>query len=266
MALTYDTNEYQIPRGRVFFDRFDTLGNKTGERYLGNCPSFTIEITSEKAEHYSSEAGLRQKDQSVVVQVDRMATLRVDNMSMANVGLFLSGAAAAADQSADSEATEELTVEQGLYYQLGITESSPVGARNISDLVVTSTDSSPVTYTEGDDYEVDEALGRIQILADGLIAASAAETIACTYAVAAAGWDQVATGTVSEVQGAIRFISDNATGDERDAYMPLVTLTPTGQMALVSDGTDFNAMEFSLDILAPQNGAAIYFSGRPVAA
>lgn len=266
MGMTYDSNVYQIPRGRVFFDRFDALGAKTGERYLGNCPGFAVEIKSEKAEHYSSESGLRQKDMSIVVQVDRTGTLTVDNMSLENLALFLSGDISTLMQSGDSETTEELDVIQGRYYQLGVTEQNPVGARDISGLVVQSTDSSATTYVEGEDYEVDEAMGRVRILAGGDIAPlGTAEAVSFTYAMSSASWDQAATGAVSELTGAIRFVSDNASGTNRDVYMPSVSLAPTGEMKLIADDTDVNSMEFTIDILTPANGAAIYFSGRPVA-
>lgn len=265
MAFTYATNEYQIPRGRVFFDPFDANDARTGERYLGNCPAFTVEIASEKAEHYSSESGLRQKDRTVVIQVDRTATLRVDNLSLDNLALFISGDTETVTQGADTGVVEELKVLQDRFYQLGITEGTPAGARAIDNLVVKSTAEVPVTYELDKDYEVDEALGRLHILAGGDIAAAAAETIECTYDLTAASWLEAATGDLAELRGAIRFEADNATGDNRDIYMPSVTLTPTGSMSLVSDGTDFNALEFSLDILKPANGAAIYVDGRPLA-
>lgn len=266
MGLSYETNHYVIPRGRVFFDRFDQAGHPTGERYLGNCPGFTVEIKSEKAEHYSSESGLRQKDMSIVVQVDRTGTLTVDNLSLDNLALFIAGDLATLAQAADSAVVEELDVIQGRYYQLGVTAQSPVGARDISGLVVTGTDSSATTYVEDEDYAVDAALGRVQILVGGAIAATGTpETAEFAYAQAASAWDLAATGTVSELRGAIRFVADNASGDNRDVYMPTVSLAPTGELKLVADDTDFNAMEFALDILAPSGGSAIYFSGRPVA-
>ena len=266
MGLSYETNHYQIPRGRVFFDRFDALGAKTGERYLGNCPGFTVEIKSEKAEHYSSESGLRQKDMSIVVQVDRTGTLTVDNLSLDNLALFIAGDLSTLAQAADSAVVEELDVIQGRYYQLGVTAQSPVGARDISGLVVQSTDSSSTLYVEDEDYAVDLALGRVQILVGGAIAATGTpETVECSYALPASAWDLAATGTVSELRGAIRFVADNASGDNRDVYMPSVSLAPTGEMKLVADDTDVNSMAFEIEILTPATGAAIYFSGRPVA-
>ena len=266
MGLSYETNHYVIPRGRVFFDRFDDAGHPTGERYLGNCPGFTVEIKSEKAEHYSSESGLRQKDMSIVTQVDRTGTLTVDNLSLDNLALFIAGDLATLAQAAESEVSEELDVIQGRYYQLGVTAQSPVGARDIAGLVVTGTDSSATPYVEDEDYAVDAALGRVQILVGGAIAATGTpETVAFAYAQSATAWDLAATGTVSELRGAIRFVADNASGANRDVYMPSVSLAPTGEMKLVADDTDVNAMEFTIDILTPANGAALYFSGRPVA-
>ena len=46
MALIHETNQYQIPRGRVYFDPFDANGNPTGEREFGNCPDFSVSVES----------------------------------------------------------------------------------------------------------------------------------------------------------------------------------------------------------------------------
>jgi hypothetical protein len=261
MAISNVTNQYSIPRGRVYFDLFDSAGNKTGERELGNSPGFSIEIATEKAEHYSSETGLRQKDASVVLQVDRTATLQIDNMSLENTALFFSGTASTITQSIDAAASETLTVKTDRSYQLGVTESMPVGVRNISNVVVDNGEGT--TYVLGDDYEVDTDMGRIRIIPGGDIADDDEITVA--YEVPAATWEEAKTGATSEVNGAFRVISDNATGVQRDFYMPRVSLQPSGSLPIIAEGTDWAVMEFVLDVLTPANGAALYLDGRPAA-
>ena len=262
MAISNVQNQYSIPRGRVYFDIFDSAGNKTGERELGNSPGFSIEIATEKAEHYSSETGLRQKDASVVLQVDRTATLQIDNMSLENVALFFSRTTSTISQALDAAASEELTVQVDRSYQLGVTESMPVGVRNVASVVVTDgADVSPTTYTLGDDYELDASMGRIRIVPGGAIASD--DTLEVSYEVPAATWLEAKTGASSEINGAFRVVSDNATGTQRDFYMPRCSLQPSGSLPIIAEGTDWAVMEFMLDVLKPSNAEALYIDGRP---
>ena len=100
MAIIHVTNEYAIPRGRVYFDRFDAAGLPTGEISLGNCPGFTFTADTEKAEHFSSETGLSEKDAALIVRVNRTGSLTCDNFSTDNLALFVSGSTETQTQTA----------------------------------------------------------------------------------------------------------------------------------------------------------------------
>lgn len=260
MALSFDTNEYQIPRGRVFFDPYDANGATTGERYLGNCPGVTINIATQKAEHYSSEAGLRQKDKSVTVQVDRTGKLECDNMSLDNVALFFSGEVEAVSQTLATVTDEAIEVITGRFYQLGQSASNPAGAKNVTSVVVTD-NTGVTTYVENTDYRVDLTAGRIQILEGAGI--SDGDTIKVDYSRPVAAWERVKTGATSEISGALRVVSENASGVDRDYYLPYVNLSPDGDIPIIAEGTDFAKMGFSLEVLKPANAEAIYVDGRP---
>lgn len=261
MAIQNVVNEYQIPRGRVFFDQFDANGVTTGEVPFGNCPDFNITIESEKSDHYSSESGLRQKDASVTVEVNRTATITCDNISAANLARYLAGTVETVTQASGSVTDETITVYKGRQYQLGKTESNPAGVRNITDVVVTNSGAT-VTYVLNTDYAVDLELGRLQILADGAITDAA--SIKVDYTRPAKTWTRIKTGSNTELAGAIRVISDNASGENRDFYMPKVNLTPNGELPVITSDTDYVSMEFTVEILKPSNADAIYVDGRPL--
>lgn len=262
MALVYSQNKYAIPRGRVFFNPLNTATDEhQGEIYLGNCPSLGISIDTEKAEHYSSETGLREKDASVVLEVKRSGALQCDNMSGANVSLFLSGTTGTVTQAAGSVADEVIAVMPGRYYQLGLGPATPVGARKVSTVVVKDS-AGTTTYVAGTDYMVDADRGRLQILATGTIVAG---NIKASYARAAVTWEGIRSGSAGELLGALRIVSDNATGDNRDFYMPRVSLVPSGELPVIAEGTDFASMQFDVDVLKPANGEAIYVDGLPLA-
>ena len=262
MALVYSKNQYAIPRGRVFFNPINSATDEfLGELYLGNCPSMGISIETEKAEHYSSETGLREKDASVVLEVKRSGALQCDNMSDSNVSLFLSGTPGTVTQASGSVTDEVISVLPGRYYQLGLAPSTPVGARKVSTVVVKDS-TGTTTYVAGTDYMLDADRGRLQILATGTIVAG---NIKASYAKAAVTWEGIRSGSSGELLGALRIVSDNATGDKRDFYMPRVSLVPSGELPVIAEGTDFASMQFDADILKPANGEAIYVDGMPLA-
>ncbi|MDP4074954.1 hypothetical protein [Acidovorax sp. A1169] len=267
MSLTHEKNEYAIPRGRVYFDPFDANQLPTGEIYLGNCPGFTLQVETEKAEHYSSEEGLREKDEALVVQVNRTGNVTCDNFSADNLALFLSGAKSTTNQAAATIAGEAHSVGGGLYYQLGETNDNPSGARDVTDIVVTSADGA-TTYDVGDDYNVDPALGRVQIVKGGAIdiAAAAAPSkrvgVSIGYKTTARAWTRVTTGSKTELSGRMRVVASNASGTNRDWFMPKVTLTPSGEIPVIAEGTEFVQMQFGLEVLKAANTQAVYVDGR----
>ena len=85
------------------------------------------------------------------------------------------------------------------------------------------------------------------------------------YKTAAKQWEQIRSGASAEVRGALRVVSDVASGENRDWYFPDVTLTPSGELPLVQEGTEFVSMEFGIEILKPANAQAMYIDGRPQA-
>lgn len=275
MPIVNEKNSYMIPRGRVTFNPLNAAGAYTGEIPFGNCPGVGFSTETEKAEHFSSEAGLAEKDASIIVRITRTGTLTCDNFSGANLALFAAGDKTTHSQAAATIADEAHTVMAARLYQLGATSSNPAGARDITNVTVTSADGL-TTYAAGTDYNIDLSLGRLQIMAGGAIAAAAAAAaptnggvaavaIKAGYKTTAKEWEQIRSGASAEVRGALRVVSDVASGENRDWYFPDVTLTPSGELPLVQEGTEFVSMEFGIEILKPANAQAMYIDGRPQA-
>lgn len=261
MALIHTSNEYQIPRGRLYWDPRNALDQLTGEEEFGNCPSFNISIETEKLEHFSSQTGLREKDDSRVVQVNRTATVTCDNVSFDNLAKYLSGQVETVTQTSTAVAGATVAVIPGRIYQLGRTDANPAGDRNISALVVTN-EGATTTYVAGTDYAVDLVKGRLQILEAGTIVAG---NIKVSYDKPAKTWKRIKTGQASELRGAIRVVSDNAGATNRDYYMPLCILKPAGELPVIAEEAEYVTMEFELEVLTPANGSAIYLDDAPVA-
>lgn len=273
MPITSDLGgkEYVLGRGRVYFDRFTpaqiaaglaALTQGEGERYFGNTPAFSLSSTSDDLDHYSSEGGVRVKDASVQLQLDRSGSFDADNISDENVALFTLGVSAALAQTAATDETDEITVKRGMFYQLGVTETNPTGVRLVSNVTVGKGVGFGTNVVAAGNWEIDEARGRIYIL-PGAPDIPDDTLIEVEYDRAAGTRNRVVSSNTS-IYGAIRFVADNPTGKNRDYYFPLVKLSPDGDFQLKGD--DWQQMTFAMEVLIkPGLAAAMYVDGQATA-
>lgn len=254
-------NNYVLGRGKVYFDRFlpGTKISDKGERFLGNCPEFSTTSAADSLEHYSSTGGMRVKDASVDLQINRSGSFMSDNISGQNLALFFSGSQSTVTQAAATAVEEVLPVYKGRYIQLGKTPSNPSGVRRIANLVVETTGGSPAVVPAADNFEVDLARARVYILDDSTMT-EAEHTF--TYDLVASSGEVVVSENQS-IYGAIRFVGDNAVGENRDYYLPYVKLSPNGDYALIGD--DWQTIGFNMEILVLDDATeAMYITDVPV--
>lgn len=130
------TNEYKFGRGRAFFNRLSG-GIYEGFRPFGNAPSLSINVTTDKFEHESSEGGINEIDYTKVIKITRAGKMDVDNVSTENQELFLAAAAGTVTQAATPVTDEVIPfVTANRTYQLGATTSNPAGIRGMSSVAV----------------------------------------------------------------------------------------------------------------------------------
>lgn len=244
-----------LGRGKVYVSKF-LAGTHTpaGWRYVGNTPSFGVNMAQEKLDHFSSDTGARVKDKSVVLQVDITGNLVLDDINFQNLELFFFGSSTTISQTSATAQTESFTsVQQGYAYQLGVTTNNPTGVRSISSVVITG-------KVLGTDYTVDADRGLVFIVEGGSIADNSNITV--TYDRAAKARKQLISGT-TQIEGALRFVSDNPQGEKNDFYMPYVRLGPNGDFNLKAD--EWQQLPLQAEILADTayNRAAIYCDGQP---
>lgn len=249
---------YTLGKGKIYFQP----SGEDGERYLGNTPGLTLSITSEKLEHFSSETGISEKDDSTLVKVARASQLVCDDISEDNLALFVIGTADDVAQTGTAVTDEAFTVKQDRFYQLGVAAAFVTGKQGISLVTVTGSGGTP-TYDVNDDYEVDATLGRIYIVPGGAIADDTDILVDYTYATNSRR--QIATGTSSGTVGALRYIADNPKGTNRDYFMPQVEMSPSGDFALKSDPESpaYVTLTFDVDIQTRDTTTAqLYIDGR----
>lgn len=282
MATPATSNpNYTLGRGELHFARFigDTQ-NPAGESYIGNTPELSLTIAQEVLDHFSSDHGIREKDESIALQVNRTGSFTTDNVNPENIGLFFFGSTSTVTEAGGplQEVLED--VEQGKYYQLGLSASRPAGAKGlIGDTDDSNSAGGFAAYLFNDsnsiddfndsnsgvaalvattDYVLDPELGRLYIVPGGGIADGASVFISAT--VKASTYSRVISGS-QPVEGAMRFLAFNPNGDDIDYYFPWAKISPNGDYALKSDA--WQTIPFNIEILKRTDREAIYADGRP---
>lgn len=259
-----ETKNYVLGRGKLYFDPFRPgTTETTGEYYLGNTSEFNLSVESDSLDHYGSEEGVRTKDDTVTLELNRSGNIVTDNISKENVARFILGEVSDYVQSATPVVDENIgVVLKDRYYQLGKTTSNPQGVRNVSAVTVTLDPSgTPVTLTEGTDYTIDLELGRIYFLesganVDGLLDAEV------DYTPAAETRIRITSNSTVSQEGALRYVAHNAKGSDKDVYIASATLKPSGDWALKGD--DWQNLAFDLEVGELAGVPAIMIDGRAV--
>lgn len=272
MPITSDIGgkNYTLGRGRLFAARFTSAqvsagivaatNPARGFVYIGNTPEVNITSEEETLDHFDSDAGIRTKDDSVSLQVNRTGSFITDNISAENLGmLFLSDGVGSITQTVATGATYVYQAAgPGAFIVVGVTPTLPTGVRNISNVSVRTGAGFTTVVPASGNYEVDEVNGRIYIL-PGSTGIPAGTDIQITYDAAAGTRQQIVSKSTS-IYVALHYIADNPRGTNRDVMMPLVKLAPDGDFSLKGD--DWQQMSFSMEILKKGSLEAIYIDGR----
>jgi hypothetical protein len=251
---------YTLGRGKVYFYRFKT-GTQLPEgfAYIGNTPEFSLTIESENLDHYSSDAGIREKDDSVPLEVTRTGSFITDDIQPDNVALFFFGSKSVVTQEVVGSGSETFAdVVLGRSYKLGVTESNPTGYMGINELGFSVAVGSP-PLVEDVDYTMDFVNGIVTLLPTATSVIDG-DDVVVTYSVAGSTRDRVISGS-TPVEGAMMYVANNPKGDNLNYYLPYVKITPNGDYALKGD--EWQQIPFSIEALKPTNGEAIYMDGVP---
>ena len=226
-----EEDQLVLGRGEVYFDRFlpgTRIG--TGERYIGNTPTFQVARTIERIGRARSYRGRMVETAGHVISESHTVNFTTDNISMENVAEWYGY-----DQSTSSVIApiglidETFLMRRGRYYQLGST-IEPSGVRGVENVTLIR---GTVEIPMAGNYEVDRAEGRIYILPAALNLLDATQvTVRFEYR------RQRRLKVVSqpnEIHGALRFRSLNPYGPRKHLFMPFVRLMPRGSIDLKGD-------------------------------
>ena len=96
MTASPQTRNYLYGKGELFFR---AVGSE-GYDHLGNAPAFTISLTEEKLEHFSSMSGTKTKDLQLVTQKGAAVAFTLEEFTTGNILRAFKGAAVAKQMQA----------------------------------------------------------------------------------------------------------------------------------------------------------------------
>lgn len=239
MPISPNVDNLLLGRGRVYFDRFDSSGNKQGWIDLGNAPEFSVNITKETLAHFSSRAGLKVKDLEVVKEIASSFQFTLEEFSLENLTLAFLGEKAAANQTSGSLSAAEYTARHDKWVD--------VGKRKLSNFVLKGDGGTP-TYVLGTDYLVDLDEGMFMALSTGSITDAATVEVTCNYA--AVTQNIIKALKDAAIDGALKFVGDPGTGPVEIIEVWKGKLMPSGELGFISD--DWAKFQLQFEVAADE--------------
>lgn len=249
------TEDYNLGRGKIYFAELDANGIPKAYRDMGNAPQFNLSIESETLEHQSSREGLKITDKEVVISQKVSVSFQLDEFNHENLAAAFSGASVVHTNVSIAGFTEytmvpDGTIEIARWYD--IIDASDERAYDVEagDLLVKTSNATPVTLVKDTDYTLDSELGRIFLLSTSSEVATAitgAEglDVTLTARAPASPVDEVQALTTSSIIGALKFISENPANEDKQQEFQFhkVTLKADGDISLIGD--DWSVIGFS---------------------
>lgn len=90
-ASNPSTTLYTLGKGIVSIAAWSGVTPPVSLSDVGNCPRFEVTVTEENLDHYSSRAGIRNKDKSVVLETGYTLNFDLDEFSTSNLAMYLKG-------------------------------------------------------------------------------------------------------------------------------------------------------------------------------
>lgn len=267
----YPDKNYVLGRGELYFAPFDpgTRVASRGQEYFGNTTEINLTSETEMLDHFDSDHGIRVKDDSVQLELNRTGTFITDNVNPQNLSKWLSGSYNKVTVASATSQTQTFTgVRKGVRYQIGATGVNPTGLRGLATLsAVKVATPTNVPLVVGTDIAFDAETGGFTLLRGGVVITDAEsdaedQDVIVTYDVTAHTFWQVKSGSQGQLEGQLFYKSFNPKGAQLDYLFPYVQLAPDGDMALKGD--DWQNIPFRFEALKLNDTTeSVYTNGRP---
>jgi hypothetical protein len=245
---------FEFGRGKVFIALEEDGFTNPAYRYLGQTPGFEITMTPERIDLKSSDGPSRETIASVVIENEATGTMACNNVSQENLALFFIGSNETINQASGALSVQIANIKQGFSYFLGEGLTDLNSKRFVTSVAISGA-------VAGTDYDIDEALGLISFKR-GSTAIAEGSTKTVTGSITAKDWTRTKSSDKGEVRCRLKFVADNANGENRLLILPLVSLAPSGAYQPQSEDA-FVSLDFDFTIL--KSGLErIVIDGAPV--
>jgi hypothetical protein len=168
MPASSDVNNYYVGKGIL---SFTPSGGSIRE--LGNAPSVRLSPTTETLEHFSSQAGIRSKDRTILLEKSLTATITLDEITPENLAMFLFGTVT---ENTDGNKVFEIFSESEVTGEMLL-----VGTNDVGNKFTMTLPSVSITPTGEFEFITDE-FGQIELTCEVLLVDGSFGTIEETTA------------------------------------------------------------------------------------
>jgi hypothetical protein len=256
MGFESSPENYTVGRGQGYFNKKDNAGVYTGMRNLGNIKSLSTSVGIEKQPHFSTKAKYRSKDKEAIIEISPKIKITLDEINAENFAMLFLASVTEVDQLVAAVAPiTVLDVKRGYVSDLGVRFINPTG------FTVTN-EGAVKTYVRGVDYAIDFRTGKLSILLAGSIVEG--EDLTVNAALLAQKYKMLNAFSENAIEGEFFYASDNAAGSNQQITYWNVSLTPTGDTILVTEGSDWSTIELEGEVLSMPEKDAEFPFGRIV--
>jgi hypothetical protein len=241
--------DYTLGRGKVYFASLDDttkLPDDGGYRFLGNAPDFGITVEVETLEHQSSRSGLKVTDKEVTISQKVSLSLSLDELNFQNLATFFSGTTSTFTHGITFASRKQIAADlvQGRWYDIVDDGGLRVYHIPTDATVVVSNAVASGEGTEGTDYTIDYAMGRVFIIVQSVTGIFPNDeelfvSVQNDGTGRVASSEEVRALSQSSVSGALKFISSNPGDNDHftEYQFHQVALKADGDFSLISDET-----------------------------
>ncbi len=134
----------------------------------------------------------------------------------------------------------------------GAAAANGVEAFLTSAVSVEDTDAAGTFFVAGTDFTVDSGTGRISPIVGGAIDGTTVTNLTVCYGILGATYYELNGLSETQLEGKMRFVSDNPVGNQLELEIWRVSLVPAGDTALIGD--DWSTLSFEGEILKDDTG------------
>ena len=232
--------------GKVYFDRYDANGVRTGFFELGDVSELGTRPTDDVKKHFGSRTRARSLYAKALAGREVEIDITFWEWKRKNLALSMMGQETYYTQSTATVTGEQLSaaLKLGAVYK--------TANRQISSVVIKQ---GATTLVAGTDYQVlDANIGLIEILEGGAATPDAAVTADYSAAaIATTAQPTLAPFTEGEVLGGLMFVGDPVHGPAIEAHWWKVSVSPKDVASFIND--DFAPCGLTVSVLDDTAGA-----------